>query len=116
IVGAAGGGIFKMLNPLLVASYAFLLGANYLLAVVVMVGLSVPYFLLAGLSSLINLIPIPFVTRVAEYAISCYVPFVAVRVLGLLIYTHGDKVGYGVDGDYRVPIMPGVEPRGVLPD
>jgi hypothetical protein len=43
------------------------------------------------------------------------VPFVAVRVLGLLLYTHGDLVGYGLESDYLVPVMPGAEPRGVLP-
>ena len=37
------------------------------------------------------------------------------RVLGLLLYTHGDAVGLGVPRDYLDPWLPGVEPLGVPP-
>lgn len=116
IVGASGGSIFRMLNPLLLSSYAFLLGWSYLFAVAVMVALVVPGVLLLGVGAVLSAkIPIPFLPRVIDYTLACYVPFVAARVLGLLIYTHGDRIEYGLDSDYRVALLPGVEPRGVLP-
>jgi hypothetical protein len=116
MIGAAGGSITAMLNPLAMTGGALRLGGNYFVAVGALVLLAIPWILFMGLGTLLEAIPIPFVPRVLDYFLACYVPFVSVRVLGLLLYTHGDAVGYGVDHDYRKPLIGDAQPRGVLPE
>lgn len=116
LVGASGGSLVGMLNPLHVVRNALRLGPNYFVTVVVLCVLFVPWFISLGIGSMLNVLPLPFVPRVLDYAVSCYVPFVAARVLGLLLFTHGDEVGYGMESDYRVALLPGVAPRGVVPE
>jgi hypothetical protein len=114
--GASGGSVASMLNPLEVARAATRLGSSYVIAVGALCGLTIPWLLAMGVGTLIDALPIPFIPRIIDYTLACYVPFVAVRVLGLLLYTHGDAVGYGVESDYRVPVLPNAEPRGVVPE
>lgn len=116
LVGASGGSLLGMLNPVYVARNALRLGGNYVLMVGVLCALFVPWFLSLGVGAMVNALPVVFFPRVLDYAIACYVPFVAARVMGLLLYTHGDEVGYGVENDYLVPVLQGVAPRGVAPE
>jgi hypothetical protein len=116
IIAAAGGSVTAMFNPLAITAAALRLGKNYLIAVGTLVALSIPWLLLMGVGTLLNAIPIPFVPRVLDYVLACYVPFVSVRVLGLLLYTHGDEVGYGADVEYHRPLLENATPRGVLPE
>jgi hypothetical protein len=111
---ASGGGVLSMLNPIEVVRAASRLGPSYIVAIGVLCALTIPWLLAMGVGTLISAIPIPFIPRIIDYTLACYVPFIAVRVLGLLLYTHGDEVGYGVPGDYLVSVLPGVEPRGVV--
>ena len=115
LIGAAGGSLLDMLNPVQVVRAASQLGPPYFATVLLLGALFVPGMLLLAVGAMLNALPLPFVPRVLDYALACYVPFVAARMLGLLLYTHGDRVGYGVEADYRVPVLPGVQPRGVAP-
>jgi hypothetical protein len=115
-VGAAGGSVLGMLNPAHVVKNALKLGSSYFLAVAVLGGLLLPWLLLLGVGAMLNALPVLFVPRVLDYALGCYVPFVAARVLGLLLYTHGDRVGYGMESDYQVSLLGAVAPRGVPPE
>jgi hypothetical protein len=115
MIGASGSGLLRMLNPVVVAGHAVRLGSSYVAAVGLLVGLSLLGWLLAGVGTLVNLVPVPFFPRVVDYMLGCYAPFVAARVLGLLLHTRGDAVGYGLPTDYLDPVLPGVEPAGVPP-
>ncbi|MBK7863634.1 MAG: hypothetical protein IPJ65_34510 [Archangiaceae bacterium] len=116
IVGASGGSLLGMLNPLHVVRTALRLGAPYLLAVGWLAALFVPWVVTLGVGALLNKLPIVFVPRLLDYMLACYVPFVGARVLGLLLYTHGDRIEYGLDSDYRVPLLAGAAPEGELPE
>ncbi len=114
--GAAGSSLLAMLNPLHVVRNALRLGREYVVLVAVLGVLFVPWFLSLGVGALLNVLPLPFVPRVLDYALACYVPFVASRIMGLLLYTHGDRIDYGLERDYLVPRVAGVAPRGVAPE
>ncbi|MBL8957657.1 MAG: hypothetical protein JNK82_43180 [Myxococcaceae bacterium] len=114
--GAAGSSLFAMLSPLHVVRNALKLGQAYGLLVVVLGVLFFPWLVVLALGTMLNLLPVPFLPRLLDHAVACYVPFVASRIMGLLLYTHGDRVEYGLERDYQVALLPGVPPRGVAPE
>jgi hypothetical protein len=114
VMFAASGSLLGMFNPVAMTKAVLRFGANYVIALAALAVLSIPWLLLGGLGTLVHQM-VPLLGAIIDYTLACYVPFVAMRVLGLLLYTHGDLVGYGLESDYQVAVMPGVEPRGVLP-
>jgi hypothetical protein len=115
VMFGAAGSLLGMFNPVAMTRVALRFGGNYLYALGALALLAIPWLLFSALGTVINTL-IPFLGPIVDYTLACYVPFVAVRVLGLLLFTHGDLIGYGPDSDYLVPVLPGAEPRGVLPE
>jgi len=116
LAGAAGSSLLVMLSPPHVIRNALKLGPPYFVLVAALCALLVPWFLSLGAGALLNFIRVPILPRVLDYALACYVPFVASRIMGLLLLTHGDRVDYGLERDYQVPLLAGVAPRGLVPE
>jgi hypothetical protein len=115
IIAASGGGILRMVNPLVVVVHALKVAGDYLLAVIATV-------LILGADAIANALgaaiaeglPIPFVRTWVGQTLTVYPFFVLARVLGLLLYVRGDDLDYGPPEQYLEPALPGVEPRGEL--
>lgn len=115
LIGASGGSLLHMLNPLAAIASARRLGTHYLLAVMMLCILFIAWMVTLAFGAVLDAkVPIAFLPRLLDHVLACWAPFVAARVLGLLLYVHGDEVGYGLDSDYRVPLLDGVAPRGVV--
>ncbi|MFY0523563.1 hypothetical protein ACN28I_10405 [Archangium gephyra] len=109
---ATGQGTLSLLNPFKVIGIAMRLGRAYLVVAAWMVPLALLHLMLMFVAAKVSSLSIPLLPSVLGEAISLYVPFVMARMLGLLLYVHGDRVGYGVDSEFYEPAMPGVKPRG----
>jgi hypothetical protein len=112
IAAATNSGIGRMLNPLAIVAYIKRLGSDYLLAVGAILLLGIPGVLAFILSGYISNLPVPIVAGWLAMCVRLLVPLMMVRVLGLLLYTRGDALGWGMASDFQEPVLPGVEPRG----
>jgi hypothetical protein len=113
LFAATGEDKLSLLNPGKVVGVGMRLGRPYLTVVAWMVPLALAHaILMLGLAARVSSLPVPIVAPMVAEAISLYVPFVAARMLGLLLYAYGDRVGYGVDAEFYEPALPGVKPRG----
>ncbi|WP_224244480.1 tetratricopeptide repeat protein [Hyalangium gracile] len=111
MVAATPTSLWVLLNPVALVLWAFRLGTDYLLALVVVVvslGLDVLLGLLGGALSSAG---VPVVSRTLDLVM----PFFMAHVLGQLLFVRGDKLGYGVEEDYYEPVLPGARPQGRLP-
>lgn len=116
LAGATDLGFAYVLNPIHIFSFIKRMGRDYFIAVfavaVVLVFGQMVDHLLGLVLAHVN---VPFIPRLVESTVSLYAPFVAARVLGLLLFVHGEALDWGSSSDYQVPVLPGVRPRGVLP-
>lgn len=115
MIAATGGGVLRMINPLMVFGYIHRLGKDYWLALLPLGAVFMGGLLLEGIGFVVLLLPLPFVPRVIDQMLGAYAPFVMARVLGLLLYVRGDVLEYGPASDYEEPVLPGAVPRGALP-
>jgi hypothetical protein len=115
LVAATGGGLLRMLNPLLVAIAARRLGRAYLLTLVFVCGCFVAGVGLAIAGEAVRALPVPLVSRWAAEFIELLPLVLMGHALGLLLHVHGDRLGYGLDTDYLVPVAPGARPTGTRP-
>mgnify|MGYP007130729778 CR=1 FL=1 len=116
IIGAAvRASLWRILNPLWMVRSVAVLGRDYWLAVGLLGALFSAQCLLAWLISPILTIPIFIVPFGVFTTILMYIPFVMARVVGLLLYVHGDKLGYGHEDDYLERVVKD-RPRGALPE
>ncbi len=115
IIGAAvRAPLWRILNPLWMVRSVAVLGRDYWLAIGLLAVLFIGQCLLGWLLSRILFIPI-FIVPVAIFStLMMYLPFVMARVVGLLLYVHGDKLGYGHEDDYLERVVKD-RPRGILP-
>ncbi|HEX8437425.1 hypothetical protein [Archangium sp.] len=112
LFAATGQSKRSLLNPIKVVDVGMRLGRPYLMVVAWMVPLSLVGMILLAVDEGLSSLPVPLVASLLGEAISLYVPFVVARMLGLLLYTHGDRVGYGMASEFFEPALPGVKPRG----
>ncbi|OJT22795.1 hypothetical protein BO221_23575 [Archangium sp. Cb G35] len=112
IIAATGESTLSLLNPFKVIGISKRLGSGYLTVAAWMVPLAVVHGVLMLVAAQVYSLSIPLVASVLAEAISLYVPFVMARMLGLLLYVHGDRVGYGIESEFYEPALPGVKPRG----
>jgi hypothetical protein len=115
LMAASHTSFWQMLNPVLVVAYVGKLGGDYFVALFALLGVGI----LGGLATLLFqplkvLIPVPFVPTLLGAVVEVYFAFVSARMLGLLLYVRGDRVGYGVPSDYETPLLGATEPRGKL--
>ena len=115
LVGATGGGVLRMLNPILVVAYILRMGVDYWIAWLAIGVLTGVYLVLNLVSALLAQLPIPFLAPWLARFLVTYPPFAMANVLGLLLYVRGDRVDYGLPEEYQMEILPGAQPRGQLP-
>lgn len=113
IAAATNSGIGRMLNPLAIVAYIRRLGSDYLLAVGAILVLGALAVLAVILAGFVAKLPVPFVSAWLATCVRLVVPLMMARVLGLLLFTRGDALGWGRTSDFQEALLPGVEPRGV---
>jgi hypothetical protein len=112
MIAATGESTLSLLNPFKVIGISMRLGRAYLMVAAWMVPLAMLHGLLMAVDGAVSSLNIPLVAPVLGEAISLYVPFVMARMIGLLLYVHGDRVGYGIDSEFYEPALPDAKPRG----
>ncbi len=112
LFAAIGESKLSLLNPVKVVRIGVRLGRPYLMVVAWMVPLALVGVILMWVAAKVSSLHVPLVASLLGEAISLYVPFVVARMLGLLLFAYGDRVGYGVDSEFFEPALPGVKPRG----
>ncbi len=105
LVAASGGGLLRILNPLLVVGYILRVGRDYAVVVAAMAGLFGVRVLLGVAAFFVEKAPVPFIAPWVAELLALYAPFVMARVLGLLLHVRGDALGYGMDEDYLEPVL-----------
>jgi hypothetical protein len=117
LAGATDLGFAYVLNPIRIFAFIKRMGRDYLVAVFAVAVVLVFGRLVDHLLGLVLAhVNVPFVPRWVGASVSLYAPFVAARVLGILLFVHGEALDWGSSSDYQVPVLPGVRPRGVLPE
>lgn len=101
--------MFTILNPLMVIGLAVRTGADYGLCALVFLFLELAQ---AGLARVIG----PLAHRVplgglVEAFVLLFVPFLQMRVIGLLVRVRGDDLGYGSPDFYLEPVLGAARPR-----
>jgi hypothetical protein len=116
-IGAVADASFVyLLNPFRVLKTTSKLGADYgvylggLFAVGAVMAASLP------LAWFIKRLEVPVVSTLLAQPVLLYGPFVAARLAGLVLLLHGPVFGWGVADEAYEPVLPGVAPRGRLPD
>jgi tetratricopeptide (TPR) repeat protein len=115
LAAAAGHNVVKMLNPVAVIGNARRLGRDFTVAMgalaVLAVALGVARLVAAGILWL----GVPLLSSLAAELVTCFVPFMMARVLGLVLYNRGDVLEYGDPSDYLEPVLGAVRPRAEPP-
>jgi hypothetical protein len=105
-----------MLNPVQIIRYIVKAGRNYAVTVMAIVLMAIPGAIIEMVvEPALRALPIPFVCRWLAEAAGLYVPFVMARMLGTLLYVHGDALDWGSTSDYEDPVLPDAKPRGTAP-
>jgi tetratricopeptide (TPR) repeat protein len=115
LLAAGGQSVLTMLNPLAVIATVRRLGRDYLLTLGALAGLSVALLLGRLVAAGIHGLELPLLSRWAAELVTCIVPFIMARVLGLLLYARGDALGYGLPSEYLEPILGDTRPRVEAP-
>ena len=115
MLAAAGQSLLRMLNPLVVLGAARRLGRDYTLTVGALAGLTVAHLLSHLLATGVLWLLMGFLSLwIAEF-ITSLVPIIMAHVLGLLLYSRGDALGYGAPSDYLEPVLGEARPRTEAP-
>lgn len=115
-IGAAvEAGVLDMLNPLRVLRAAVNLGADFGVYLGAMLGISL--VTLAGVVAgvLLQALPYPLLPTLVAQPLMLYGPFVGARIAGLVLHLYPHVFGWGDSMEAFEPVLPGVEPRGALP-
>jgi hypothetical protein len=114
MLAATGASLLDMLNPVTAVRAIPRFGRDYAVALGTLLTLGLVFLLVQFVTSGIRWVPIPLVTRWLAESLECLVPFIMAHVLGLLVYTRGDVLGYGAPSDYFTPVLPDAAPRTSL--
>lgn len=114
LIASIGGGVLSMLNPVFVVRAVARLGADYAIAVgVVIASLAAGAALELAAGAAVGFVPVA--GTIVTLAAGLYGPALAAHVLGLLLYVRGDALGLGPESDYQVPVLGDTPPRGREP-
>jgi hypothetical protein len=100
------------LNPVAGAAFAVRLGRPYWETLVGLAPVAIAEALVLKLGDTGVLQHLPLVGAWLLQTLVLYPAFIAAYLLGRLLYLRGDRLGYGRDEDYRVPLLGDVAPRG----
>ncbi len=114
LLAASGRNLVRMLNPVEVLGAARRLGRDYTLTLGVLAGLAGVLLAVRWAASGISAVSVPLLSRWAAESLTCFAPVLMARVLGLLLYSRGDTLGYGAPADYLEPVLGTTQPRSQL--
>ncbi|MFY0569315.1 B-box zinc finger protein [Archangium lansingense] len=115
VMAVTGNGLLDTLNPVRAVHGILRLRRDYLVALGSLFTLGLVYLVVRIVSSALREVPFEIViTRWLAQVLECLVVFMMARVLGLLIYTRGDALGYGAPSDYITPVLAGAAPSTSL--
>lgn len=107
MMAVTGNGLLDTLNPVKAVHGILRLGRDYAVALGTLFTLGLVYLAVRVVSSTLREVPFEIIiTRWLAQMLECLVFFVMARVLGLLIHTRGDALGYGASSDYVTPVLP----------
>ncbi|MFL5346344.1 MAG: tetratricopeptide repeat protein [Hyalangium sp.] len=115
LIAAAEQSVLTMLNPLAVVATVRRLGRDYTRTLAALAGLTVALLLGRLVAAGIHWLDLPLLSRWAAELVTCIAPFLMARVLGLLLYSRGDELGYGSPSEYLEPILGDTRPRVEAP-
>ncbi|WP_375766451.1 hypothetical protein NR798_32835 [Archangium gephyra] len=115
MMAMTGAGLLDILNPVTGLQRILRLGRDYAVALGALLTLGLVYLVVHLVSSSLRDIPFEIIiSRWLAQVLECLVFFVMARVLGLLLYTRGDAIGYGAPSDYVTPVLADATPRTSL--
>jgi tetratricopeptide (TPR) repeat protein len=115
LLAASGQSLVRMLNPLVVIGAARRLGRDYTITLAALACLTGVLLLARLLAAGVLGLSLPLLSAwIAEF-ITCFVPIIMAHVLGLLLYSRGDEIGYGVPSDYLEPVLGDTRPSTEAP-
>ncbi|QDE67712.1 hypothetical protein BHS09_12370 [Myxococcus xanthus] len=91
------------------------LGRDYTLVAGTLMGLGVLHLMTHGVALLLRVLNLFVISRVLAEAVTLIIPFTAAHVVGLLLYTRGDALGYGLEQDYLGPVLGDAQPSRMVP-
>ncbi|PTL77509.1 DUF4013 domain-containing protein [Vitiosangium sp. GDMCC 1.1324] len=107
--------LLDIFNPLKAVHGMRRMGKDYALALGALLTLGLVYSVVHLVSSSLREVAFDVVvSRWLAQVLECLVFFVMARVLGLLLYTRGDALGYGAPGEYFTPVLPDAAPSTSL--
>jgi hypothetical protein len=115
LLSAAGQSAVRMLHPVVVLDTARLLGRDYLRTLGALAVLAVALVLVRLVAAGLLWLDLPLLSRWSAEFLTCLVPFIMAHVLGLLLYSRGDELGYGAPSDYLSPVLGDTRPRAEPP-
>ena len=114
LLAATGSHLLDMLNPLRGVNSIRRMGRDYVLTLGTLLTLGLVLLAARGLGSELRSLGGGFITLWLAEVLEAPVPFVMAHVLGLLLHTRGDAVGYGDARDYLTPVLPDATPSTSL--
>lgn len=115
LAAAAGHNLVKMLNPVAVIGNALRLGRDFTVTLGALAVLAVALVVARLVAAGILWLGMPVLSALAAELVTCFVPFMMARVLGLVLYNRGDVLEYGDASDYLEPVLGAVQPRAEPP-
>jgi hypothetical protein len=100
----------QVINPLVLAAYAWHLGTDYLILLAFSALVVLLQVLLHAVATLVG----GALAVVLISIVSMVMPFAFFRALGLLLRARGDDLGYGAPRDYLAPVLGAVPPQAGL--
>jgi tetratricopeptide (TPR) repeat protein len=105
MLAAAGIDLLDLFNPVKAVRAMRRLGRDYLVALGALLTLGLVFLVVRVFTSGLRAANILVLSSWLSVSLECLVAFVMARVLGLLLYTRGDALGYGDPGDYLTPLL-----------
>jgi hypothetical protein len=114
MLAATGASLLDMLNPVKGVRVILRLGRDYGVTLGALFTLGLAFLVVRLVASGIRAVDLGLVTRWPAELLELFVPFIMARVLGLLLYTRGDVLGYGAPSDYWTPVLAHATPSTSL--
>jgi len=114
VLAASGAGLLDMLNPVKGVRVILRLGRDYGVTLAALFTLGLAFLVVRLVSSGIRAVELGLFMRWPAEVLELFVPFIMARVIGLLLYTRGDVLGYGAPSDYWTPVLSDTTPSTSL--
>ncbi len=114
VLAATGTSLLDILNPLRGVRAIRALGRDYGVTLGALFTLGLVFLVVRFVTSEIRALDLGIGTRWPAEVLEVFVPFIMARVLGLLVYTRGDVLGYGPPSDYLTPVLRDATPSTSL--